>query len=80
MLYFNYLYENNPAPVAYHVSPNKPMNSVSASNNASIAKTTNMNVKNTAIEATKNPTNSPNNTIDASDRAIAGLVSDTKNL
>ena len=79
MLSFNYLYETL-TPPANNNQNQGPSNSVSASNNASIAANTNMNVKNTAIEATKNPSNSPNNTIDASDRAIGNLVADAHNL
>ncbi len=76
MLYFNTLFEANPAPVAYHVSPNKPMNfpsskpagnSVSNNNNANMNKMT-------------SSTTQTNNKIDDSDRAIAGLVADTNNL
>ena len=76
MLYFNTLFEANPAPVAYHVSPNKPMNfpannstgnSVSNNNNANINKMTSSNVQ-------------TNNKIDNSDREIASLVKDTHNV
>ncbi len=76
MLYFNTLFEDNPAPVAYHVSPDKPMNfpsskpagnSVSNNNNANMNKMT-------------SSTTQTNNKIDDSDRAIAGLVADTHNL
>ena len=76
MLYFNTLFEGNPAPVAYHVSPNKPMNfpsskpagnSVTNNNNANMNKMT-------------SSTTQTNNKIDDGDRAIAGLVADTHNL
>lgn len=76
MLYFNALFEGNPAPVAYHVSPDKPMNfpsnkptgnSVSSNNNANMNKMTSSNVQ-------------TNNKIDDGDRAIASLVKDTSNL
>lgn len=73
MLYFNTLFEDNPAPVAYHVSPNKPMNfpsnkpagnSVSSNNNANMNKMTSSNVQ-------------TNNKIDDGDREIANLVKQT---
>lgn len=75
MLYFNYLYENVP-PVAYHVSPNKPMNfpsnnstgnNVTKNNNANMNKMTSSNVQ-------------TNNKVDNSDRELASLVKDTNNL
>ncbi len=70
MLYFNTLFEGNPAPVAYHVSPDKPMNfpSKPANNNTN----TNM----------SKPASSPqklNTEIDDSDREIANLVADAHN-
>ena len=76
MLYFNTLFEDNPAPVAYHVSPNKPMNfpsskpagnSVSSNNNANMNKMTSSNVQ-------------TNNKIDDGDREIANLVKQTSYL
>ncbi len=76
MLYFNTLFEANPAPVAYHVSPNKPMNfpsskpagnSVSNNNNANMNKMT-------------SSTTQTNNKIDDSDREIANLVQQTSYL
>ena len=76
MLYFNTLFEANPAPVAYHVSPNKPMNfpsskpasnSVSSNNNANMNKMTSSNVQ-------------TNNKIDDGDREIANLVKQTSYL
>lgn len=67
MLYFNTLFEGNPAPVAYHVSPDKPMNfpSKPANNN------TNANMSKPASAPQK-----LNTEIDDSDREIANLVAD----
>ena len=68
MLYFNTLFEGNPAPVAYHVSPDKPMNfppSKPANNN------TNANMSKPAPAPQK-----LNTEIDDSDREIANLVAD----
>lgn len=74
MLYFNYLYEN--VPVAYHVSPNKPMNfptNNSANNSGSSSNNANMNKPTSSNTQT-------NNKIDNSDRELASLVADTHNL
>ncbi len=44
MLYFNTLFEGNPAPVAYHVSPDKPMNFPSKPANNNVSNNTNANM------------------------------------
>ena len=44
MLYFNTLFEGNPAPVAYHVSPDKPMNFPSKPANNNVRNNTNANM------------------------------------
>ena len=75
MLYFNSLFENNPAPVAYHISPNKPTNVSSSSTNTGALKS------NVSANISKTSSSSgTNNTITSSDRAIANLVKDTRNL
>ena len=74
MLYFNYLYEANPAPVAYHVSPDKPMNFPSKPTNNNVSNNTNANMSKPASSNTQ-----LNTKIDDSDRAIADLVADAHN-
>jgi len=71
MLYFNTLFEANPAPVAYHVSPDKPMNFPSKPANNSVSNNTNANMSKPAPAPQK-----LNTEIDDSDREIANLVAD----
>ena len=70
MLYFNTLFEGNPAPVAYHVSPDKPMNFPSKPANNNVSNNTNTNMSKPASNTQLNTK------IDDSDRAIADLVAD----